>query len=136
MLRVLLCFCLQLKRQEFEELDITCAKKGDDGDREMDTNWCRSHEVVREGGREGEGEGLIPCLATVKESSSRSRHTNVVDGRVFFKAPNSVNSDTCPINPPLPTCKLDPCLVVSDVLLWSVYSTYEDEKISPFFSAS
>ena len=56
-------------------------------------------------GREGVEFQPAVCLRRGDGRKGGNRHARVVDGRVFFQTP-SLNEDTCPVSPPLKTCKL------------------------------
>ena len=95
-------------REDCEEVDITSLGPRTDQDNSSDLGPCGEHRVG------GEWAESVPCRRSLEGRGSRNRHARVVDGRLIFDTAGSVNGDTCPVNPPPPTCTLDStCLVVS-----------------------
>ena len=97
-------------KQESEDVDITSPQ--------LRVPWAPDDEdpVVPQCTRErhGRDNDTDPdlCPAVLGRGEGGNRFTGVSDGRIFFKNP-SLNGDNCPVNPPLDTCKLEPCMVVS-----------------------
>ena len=77
----------------------------DSGDIEFEPEICPAALRGREGGGERGGGREGGRGGGRRGGRGGNRHARVVDGRLLFHA-GSINGDTCPVNPPLPTCKL------------------------------
>ena len=106
------------RERQCEEADITTelCTEPDDEDTHLLTQ-CREEKHYGDtcssvGGETG-GAVFEPemCPAVLDGSGGGNRHARVVDGRLFFNTA-SLNGDTCPVNPPLETCRIDTPMLV------------------------